>query len=467
MNDIATALTDSLSRTGSGNVSVPIEFVNGTKAAPGASFINESASGLYRASANDIRFSVNNTDHMRWSTANGVQIYDGAGWRDIMKGTLGSTEGAVLAWDNTNSVWSPPANVTINRTTGDTAVNKITVGNSVLTDDDVFFLSAPTATSSRLQFDSKDHITYERATDTYSLIINGSSQLDITATTVDAKNNRVVTTGDVDASKVIAANDVLGVTDNFYMGQMSSVLPVLWYDVGDYIQYHRTNNEWSFYIGFSSVLNLDATDMDALALNILTTGNMETDQITVGNPTLTTDDQFYIDAAAADEPRINFDTQDNLVFDRTDNEFRFIIGGVHPTSTKMAINATGIDIYSGTFATSGNCSLDGTTTFQNDVLIAQDQFFMGAADNFTPTVNFDASGDRLEYDRLNNEYRFDIGGTEELSIAAGTIDAQNNDIETTGTLKFGTHSAIGAETVTGFITITDGGGTTRKLAVVS
>jgi hypothetical protein len=37
----------------------------------------------------------------------------------------------------------------------------------------------------------------------------------------------------------------------------------------------------------------------------------------------------------------------------------------------------------------------------------------------------------------------------------------------TGVLQFGTHSAIGAETVTGFITIKDSGGTTRKLAVVS
>jgi len=36
-----------------------------------------------------------------------------------------------------------------------------------------------------------------------------------------------------------------------------------------------------------------------------------------------------------------------------------------------------------------------------------------------------------------------------------------------GTLQFGTHSAIGAETVTGYITITDAGGTTRKIAVVS
>jgi hypothetical protein len=37
----------------------------------------------------------------------------------------------------------------------------------------------------------------------------------------------------------------------------------------------------------------------------------------------------------------------------------------------------------------------------------------------------------------------------------------------TGVLKFGTHAAIGAETVTGYITIKDSGGTSRKVAVVS
>jgi len=37
----------------------------------------------------------------------------------------------------------------------------------------------------------------------------------------------------------------------------------------------------------------------------------------------------------------------------------------------------------------------------------------------------------------------------------------------TGAVKFGTHSALAAETVTGYITIKDAGGTTRKLAVVS
>lgn len=54
--------------------------------------------------------------------------------------------------------------------------------------------------------------------------------------------------------------------------------------------------------------------------------------------------------------------------------------------------------------------------------------------------------------------------------SAGTGEA-NIDLaltpKGTGAVRFGTHAAIGAETVTGYITIKDAGGTSRKIAVVS
>lgn len=57
-----------------------------------------------------------------------------------------------------------------------------------------------------------------------------------------------------------------------------------------------------------------------------------------------------------------------------------------------------------------------------------------------------------------------------LSAHAGDTDTAIDISITplgTGVLRFGTRTAIGAETVTGYITIKDSGGTTRKLAVVS
>jgi hypothetical protein len=118
MDDLAAAITDSLSRSGDGGMSAALELIDGTRGIPAMSFNNEVTSGIYRAAANDIRFSVADTDHMRWSTANGVQIYDGAGWRDILKGTLGSSDHQIPVWDNTLNIWKPAANASLNYTTG-------------------------------------------------------------------------------------------------------------------------------------------------------------------------------------------------------------------------------------------------------------------------------------------------------------------------------------------------------------
>lgn len=61
-----------------------------------------------------------------------------------------------------------------------------------------------------------------------------------------------------------------------------------------------------------------------------------------------------------------------------------------------------------------------------------------------------------------------FGGNARVSADSTTPDA---DLEFaakgSGEIKFGTHSAIGAESLTGYITIKDSSGVTRKLAVVS
>lgn len=64
-------------------------------------------------------------------------------------------------------------------------------------------------------------------------------------------------------------------------------------------------------------------------------------------------------------------------------------------------------------------------------------------------------------------------GTSSITLAAETAGTGADNIDVvlspagTGVVQYGTHSAIAAETVTGYITIKDAGGTTRKLAVVS
>jgi hypothetical protein len=64
-------------------------------------------------------------------------------------------------------------------------------------------------------------------------------------------------------------------------------------------------------------------------------------------------------------------------------------------------------------------------------------------------------------------------GADYIELAAETAGTGDDNLDVrltpagTGAVRFGSHSAIAAETVTGYITIKDSGGTTRKIAVVS
>ena len=107
LNVIATALTDSLSRSGDGGMSSALKIIDGTKTVPGFTWSSESTSGFYRSAAGDIRVTVLNTDIVRFHSTNGLQVYDNAAWRNVFFGTDGSAEGQIAKWDNTNGQWVP------------------------------------------------------------------------------------------------------------------------------------------------------------------------------------------------------------------------------------------------------------------------------------------------------------------------------------------------------------------------
>ena len=65
MSDVAAAITDSLSRTGSGGMLVPFLNADGAVGSPGISWVNETTSGLYRAGLNDQRFSSSGVDKVQ------------------------------------------------------------------------------------------------------------------------------------------------------------------------------------------------------------------------------------------------------------------------------------------------------------------------------------------------------------------------------------------------------------------
>lgn len=70
LSDLATAMTDSLSRSGDGAMLAPLELTAGAVGTPGLTWSLETTSGLYRAGAGDFRYSV--------SAADALQILAGA-----------------------------------------------------------------------------------------------------------------------------------------------------------------------------------------------------------------------------------------------------------------------------------------------------------------------------------------------------------------------------------------------------
>lgn len=73
MNDIATALTDSLSRSGKGGMTAALKLFDGTAGSPGLTFDTETTTGFYRAGSNDVRFSIAGVELMKM-LASGVTL---------------------------------------------------------------------------------------------------------------------------------------------------------------------------------------------------------------------------------------------------------------------------------------------------------------------------------------------------------------------------------------------------------
>jgi hypothetical protein len=90
MDDVASALTDSLDRQGRGGMLAPFRFADGTAGAPSMTWTNETNTGFYRAGSQDMRAVVSGVDATRW-------IDDGAG---------GST---FQIFDDSDSLWKDAA----------------------------------------------------------------------------------------------------------------------------------------------------------------------------------------------------------------------------------------------------------------------------------------------------------------------------------------------------------------------
>lgn len=76
--DVATEMTDSLSRSGKGGATAPIKFANGSATTPGVAFTNDVNSGMYLAGAGDVRISASSQNIARFNGGN-LYVWDATG----------------------------------------------------------------------------------------------------------------------------------------------------------------------------------------------------------------------------------------------------------------------------------------------------------------------------------------------------------------------------------------------------
>jgi len=114
MDDLAAAMTDSLSRSGQGGMLAPFAFVDGTVNSPGMAWSNENGTGFYRAGAFDMRLAQQGFgDAFRWlNRVSYTRNADNSAWAAIVyEGGVGSTPSGTadldtLVWNVATSKWT-------------------------------------------------------------------------------------------------------------------------------------------------------------------------------------------------------------------------------------------------------------------------------------------------------------------------------------------------------------------------
>jgi hypothetical protein len=146
-------------------------------------------------------------------------------------------------------------------------------------------------------------------------------------------------------------------------------------------------------------------------------------------------------------------------------------GGTFELQNAFLANAANVRLASGLYL--------GISSSPSNSALADVALYRDAAGIFSlrnPTTLTNPTVLRLNgtYTDASNYVRLALNTTSTtMGIACETAGTGADDIDLSltpagaGNVRFGTHSAVGAETVTGFITIKDSGGTSRKLAVIS
>lgn len=191
LGDLASAVTDSLSRAGEGGMTGPFRAADGTLAVPSIAFANENSTGIYRVSAGVVAFVVAGVEIARFTSA-GLTIAAGKDLLgDVAAGELTATsvttplvtvngtgyapnfaltDAATVAWDTNSGQVATFTFVSSNRTMGaptnlkNGAFYALAIiqnaGSNTLTWNSVFKFAGGTAPTLSTAAGAKDYLVF-------------------------------------------------------------------------------------------------------------------------------------------------------------------------------------------------------------------------------------------------------------------------------------------------------------------
>lgn len=214
LDDLADAMTDSLSRTGDGGMLAPLELDSGTVGAPGLAFSAETSLGLYRVGAARLGIAVGGSKIVEVDAA-GLEVTGTLTPSGVVVGSLGTA--ALPGYSFTgdlNTGMSAEVADTLVLSTGGTA--RLTLTSALATFAPVIGAPAGTAALPGISFsgDLNTGLSAQTA-DTLIASVAGAAALTLTATAATFASPVIAPQGDATAPGVAFAGT--GTNDGMYL----------------------------------------------------------------------------------------------------------------------------------------------------------------------------------------------------------------------------------------------------------
>lgn len=318
-----------------------------------------------------------------WASALFGGVGDSSSWGEIV-GTLSDQTDLQNELDAKADVANPVF-------TGALATFDPTVrfANGVLTAQNQFFAGAVSATQPKLQFDSSDYLSYDRATNQFKFVVAASTQFTITSTTVNIPSSSLT---------IPLGSVVVGAPTDGDKGAGSLNAETLWLD----------GVEISPGVGSGDVTGPGSATSNGVVLFNSTTGK------------IIKDSGKLIGTSGSAVPLLD----GSNTWSALQTFGTFQCNGIDDTAS------TGTQIT----ITDAKVTFEDNVVFEETLLTNKGEFYMGGRGATLPVLNFDST-DFIEYNRAANDYSFVIAATEQFNITS-------SGVSTIGTVNTSEHYLV-------------------------